>query len=122
MIRSLPNYLRSFRQKAHLTQEDIAFLHGLKHGTTITRHEESLRDPSLAAVLRYSAIYSADPRELFAGSFEREVAKVRERAMKLLARLPESPSDAHKLDFLHRLAQTPDVYIVPLPCDPYDAC
>lgn len=115
MVRSLPNYLRSFRQKAHLTQEEVAFLLGGEHGTTVQRHEENVRLPQFDTALRYSVVFSADPRELFAGRFEEVEAGVRERAVVLLAQLGEDGVDPLKLAFLRGLAASPDVHFVP--CD-----
>ena len=115
MNSSLSNYLRSHRQKAHLTQGEVAFLLGAKHGTTTTRHEEYLRAPSLNTALKYSAVFRLDPRILFAGRFERMESEVIERAKALLETLPETPDhpDSPKRDFLYRLAFNPDVYYQP---------
>lgn len=109
----MPNYLRSFRQKAHLTQEEVAFLLGGEHGTTVQRHEENVRLPQTDAVLRYSAVFSADPRELFAGRYEEVEAGVRARAAVLLAQLGEDGVDPQKLAFLRGLAGSPDIHLVP---------
>jgi transcriptional regulator with XRE-family HTH domain len=115
MVRSLPNYLRSFRQKAHLTQEEVAFLLGGEHGTTVQRHEENVRVPHFDTLLRYSAVFSADPRELFAGRYEVLEAEVRARAAALLAQLGEAGVDPQKVLFLQMLASPADVHFVP--CD-----
>lgn len=111
----MPNYLRSFRQKGHLTQEEVAFLLGGRHGTTVQRHEESVRLPHFETALRYGAVFSADPRELFAGLFEAVEAEVRARAATLLAQLGESDVDPQKLAFLQALAVPDDIRYVP--CD-----
>lgn len=89
MKSSLTNYLRSYRQKAHLTQDEVAFLMGGTHGSTITRHEEYARTPTLQTALAYAAIYSEDPRTLFAGVFEERQRLCRKRAGALLERLSE---------------------------------
>jgi transcriptional regulator with XRE-family HTH domain len=117
MNKSLPNYLRSFRQRAHLTQDEVAYLMGLAHGTTVLRHEESQRLPQFSRLFHYAAIFHSDPRELFAGHYEKIEAGVRERAHSLLLSLAGS-TDVYKLDFLNTLANSPDVYFVP--CDDQD--
>ena len=122
MTSSLPNYLRSHRQKSRLTQDEIGVLLGGVHGSTITRHEEYHRIPSLTVALGYAAIYSADPRELFAGRYELIAAQIRERAERLLAISADDHDKSHdKSDtepsqstaFLYRLAHAPDSYLVP---------
>ncbi len=115
MKESLPNYLRSYRQKAGLTQDEVAFLMGGTHGSTITRHEEYLRMPALVTALGYAAIYQEDPRVLFAGRFEGRQRLVRKRADTLLAKLPVERG-ARVGGFLQHLLDDPASYLVP--CDP----
>lgn len=114
MNKPLLNYLRSYRQKAHLTQGEVAFLLGVTHGSTTTRHEEYLRAPSLDTALKYCAVFSVDARELFAGRYEAREESVRRQAEKLLHRLGENASP-RKRAFLETLTHNPDVHYVP--CD-----
>lgn len=118
MKESLPNYLRSYRQKAGLTQDEIAFLMGGTHGSTITRHEEYVRVPALETALGYAAIYQEDPRVLFAGRFEGRQRLVRRRADVLLAKLATGRGEQIG-GFLQDLVHNPASYLVP--CDP-DGC
>lgn len=111
---SLPNYLRSYRLKASLTQDEVGFLLGGTHGSTITRHEEYHRIPSLPLALGYSAIYGIDPRVLFAGRYEAATREVRRRADRLLAGLADDQGEeSRRSAFLYRLAHDPDSYLVP---------
>ena len=76
----LTNYLRSHRKRLALTQEEVAFLLGVKgmdKGIKVCRDEGLVREPSLATALAYEVIYQRPLRELFAGMYEeieREVA------------------------------------------------
>ena len=76
----LTNYLRSNRKRLALTQEEVAFLLGVKgqdRGVKVCRDERLAREPSLATALAYEVIYQRPVRELFAGVYdqiEREVA------------------------------------------------
>ena len=112
MNKPLLNYLRSYRQKVALTQDEVAFLLGGSHGSTITRHEEYLRVPSLTTALRYAAVFSEDPRVLFAGRYAEENRKVKAQASKLLDRITdETPSP--RQSFLYALSCDSDSYYVP---------
>lgn len=82
--RRLDNYLRSFRQKSGLSQEEISFLIGAKCGTGISRYERGRREPSFEALLAFEAIFGESARELFAGRWLKVESAVRERAEKLL--------------------------------------
>jgi len=109
---SLSNYLRSYRQKAGLTQDEVAFLMGGTHGSTITRHEEYLRVPTLDTALGYATIYGDDLRTLFAGRFERRQRLVRRRADALLGQLPVRRG-AQVGPFLQALLDDPASHLVP---------
>jgi len=114
MKESLPNYLRSYRQKSGLTQDEIAFLMGGTYGSTITRHEEYVRITTLETAFGYAAIYREDPRVLFAGLYEGRLRLVMRRADTLLAKLP-SDRGSQIGGFLQGLINDPDSYLVP--CD-----
>ena len=116
MNNPLLNYLRSYRQKAALTQDEVAFLMGGTHGSTITRHEEYLRVPSLSTALRYAAVYREDPRVLFAGRFAEEERSVRKRAETLLERIADEDPSPRQI-FLHALSFDADSYYVPCQAD-----
>ena len=75
----LPNYLRTHRKRAALSQEEVAFLLGVKgmnKANKVSRDEHYARTPTLESALAYEAIYGKPIRELFAGLYdgvEREV-------------------------------------------------
>ncbi len=80
---SLSNYLRICRKRLTLSQEEVAFLLGVKgmdKGVKVCRDENLARTPSLEDALAYEVIYDKPIRELFAGVYERIEQEVAERA------------------------------------------
>lgn len=65
--RPLPNYLRTYRKKAGLTQQDFAFLLGVKDGAQVSRYEKGHRLPPLRTALVCEAVLGVEVSELFAG-------------------------------------------------------
>jgi transcriptional regulator with XRE-family HTH domain len=118
MSHKLPNYLRTHRKHAALSQDEVAFLLGLSKGNKVSRHELSARVPSIEALLAYEVIFGVPPRTLFAGTFEKVEEQVRERAGALLAKLvAEKPTlvTARKIAALGRLVPGTEIkrYEVP---------
>jgi transcriptional regulator with XRE-family HTH domain len=68
--RKLPNYLRTYRKRAGLSQDEVAFLLGCQSGTKASRYERRTRKPNLETILAYEVLFGAPARELFAGIFE----------------------------------------------------
>lgn len=92
--RTLDNYLRSFRRKAGLSQEEISFLLGTKAGTHISRYELGRREPSLDAALALEAIFGVPVRDLFRGRFEKVEEAVKARAELLLQTIKTEEGNA----------------------------
>jgi hypothetical protein len=79
----LTNYLRTNRKRLALTQEEIAFLLGVKgedKGVKVCRDERFVREPSLRTALAYEAIHQIPVRELFAGLYQQIEQEVAEKA------------------------------------------
>jgi len=79
----LQNYLRTYRKRLTLSQEEVAFLLGFRgqgKGAKVCRDERFSRTPSLETALAYAAIYQKPVRELFAGLYEQIEQDVAERA------------------------------------------
>jgi transcriptional regulator with XRE-family HTH domain len=79
MARKLPDYLRSDRRRAGLSQEDIAVLLG-SGVLAISRYERMRRLPPLEIALAYQAVFGTPVAELFAGRYREIVKQVRARA------------------------------------------
>jgi transcriptional regulator with XRE-family HTH domain len=80
---SLPNYLLTNRKRSALSQEEAAFLVGVRgpgRAIKVCRDESSARIPTLETALAYEAIYGKPIRELFAGLYEQVEQEVAERA------------------------------------------
>jgi transcriptional regulator with XRE-family HTH domain len=91
---SLPNYLRTNRKQISLSQEEVAFLLGMKgldKGGKVSRDESYSRVPTLEFALAYEAIYGKPIRELFAGLYEQIAPEVSARAKILSYRENGSP-------------------------------
>ncbi len=118
MHSSLSNYIRTYRRRLFLSQEELAFLLGHSAGTTVLRHETDQRLPSLDTALTYAAVLQVDTRELFAGRYEQQARAVRERATLLLESLKEQlPTQdvREKTLFLQALVDDPEPHL--MPCD-----
>lgn len=105
-LEKLPNYLRTYRKRAGLTQDEVAYLLGNESGTQVSRYEHFLRQPSLRTVVAYEVIFGAPAREMFAG-VALEIARVTiTRAYSLAEKLQcgcPSRQAARKLQFLEAL-------------------
>ena len=91
---SLPNYLRIHRKQSSLSQEEVAFLLGVKgidKGNKVSRDENYSRIPTLETALAYEAMYGKPIRELFAGLYEQIARDVSSRAKILSYRKKETP-------------------------------
>src|SRR5262249_54020367 len=61
------SYLRPLRRRWGLTQDELAFLIGVKSRSVISRLEGAEREPSLRAVLICAIVFNATPIEVFPG-------------------------------------------------------
>jgi transcriptional regulator with XRE-family HTH domain len=101
----LPTYLKTLRRSHGLTQKELAFLCGMDGGAPLSRYERCAREPSLAALIALTLVFSTTPAELFPGLHQEIHRMVLERAEELYIRLQGNPKAATptKLDFLERL-------------------
>jgi DNA-binding XRE family transcriptional regulator len=106
MASKLPNYLKTFRKRSGLSQEEVAFLLGTLNGEKVCRHERFAREPSLRTALAYMIIFQSQGHELFAGIHEEVRLEIVDRARKLKRKRESSgehkPSP-HRADALDRI-------------------
>ena len=102
----LTNYLRTFRKRGRLSQDEIAFLLNCASGSKVSRYERFARVPSLQTAMAFEIIYGAPIRELFSGMFQNVENRVVLRARLLARRISKVDADrlsAIKLSVLERL-------------------
>ncbi len=78
----IPNYLRAYRKRLGLSQDDVAFLLGSATGAKMCRYESFNRIPTLRAALALEVVLGRPVSELFAGIFRVVEMEVRGRAKK----------------------------------------
>src|SRR5262245_29197789 len=103
MTQRLPNYLRTYRKRAYLTQDEVSFLLGTTSGTRVSRYEQFRREPTLDTALAYGIIFKVPPEQLFAGLHRRIEKEIRDRASKLALKIDgehPSPAARQKLEVL----------------------
>ncbi len=101
----LDNYLRTYRKRASLSQDEIAYLLGTRDGTRASRYERFARRPSLETALAYQAIFRAPVSDLFAGVYQGAETRTIRRARLLHKRLgKDARCPAAKLKLLNDLA------------------
>ncbi len=123
--KSLNNYIRTYRRRAGLSQDEVAFLLGGENGATISRHEYGKRLPPLDTALGYGVIFDVSVAELFRGEYEIITQAISERARQFVKRLEEArphPRNNKKLELVAPLAseQLADTHIIPLCNNEYE--
>jgi transcriptional regulator with XRE-family HTH domain len=108
----LSNYLRTYRRRAGLSQNEVAFLLGCKDKVIVSRFERGTSVPTLKTALAYQAIFGASVSELFAGMYEDIESQIIEQAKLLIENYHKSSNkkvEAHKKEFLRVLIVAPDI-------------
>lgn len=104
-ISKLPNYLKTYRKRSGLTQQEVANLLGAEDDDRVYRNETFAKIPTLEAALAYEVIFGVSVSQLFAGLHEEVLAKVHEQAVLLEKKLRSEPparSTTRKLEFLRK--------------------
>ena len=83
----LPNYIRTYRKRSCLTQEDVAFLLGSKSSASVSRHERFKQTPDLPTLLAYEMLFRTPVRDLFSSKHEEVEQKLRNRIRLLIRKL-----------------------------------
>lgn len=107
----LLTYLRTYRRRTGLSQEEIAFLLGGFTGATVSRHETATRMPVLQNALMYELVFAVPVKDLYAGIYEAVRAVVLSRAKSLrnsLARQPRTTLRDRKIAALDELIRSHD--------------
>jgi DNA-binding XRE family transcriptional regulator len=100
----LPNYIRTHRKHAHLTQKEVAFLLGTKTGANICRHERLKQTPNLQTLLAYEILFGTPVRNLYSGVQQDVEHKLMCRIRLLIQKLDKSGRSrlkARKIEILN---------------------
>jgi DNA-binding XRE family transcriptional regulator len=97
MKKKLDCYLRPYRRRWGLTQDDLAALLGHKNGSVISRLERYGRQPSLEAAYALEVIFGTAPAELFPGLQAKVKKEVIARVRDLYDELQGNPSKIIRL-------------------------
>ncbi len=107
MFSRLNNYLRSYRRRSGLSQNEVAFLLGSHDGGQVSRYEKGHRLPPLRTALAFTAILGVSIGTLFSGiqlSVDKEIitrtAKLRSKLEKSREHGKDKASAARKLHWL----------------------
>src|SRR5262245_12890275 len=103
MSNKLENYLRTYRKRSGLSQDEVGFLLGGQNGTKVSRYERFGRKPNLETLLAYEVVFGTPARELFAGAYQKVEKKMSKRAQLLtrkLNRATPTPMATRKLQIL----------------------
>jgi transcriptional regulator with XRE-family HTH domain len=83
----LPNYIRTHRKRACLTQEEVAFILGSKSSANVSRHERFKQTPDLQTLLAYEMLFQTPVRNLFSSTHQKVEQKLRHRIRLLIRKL-----------------------------------
>lgn len=103
----LPNYLHANRKRLALSQDEVAFLLGIRSGAKVCRNERFVRVPSLETAFAYEVIFQKPARELFSGLYQKAEREVASRAKVLACRTEiQKPNrrSMHKRQMLTNIA------------------
>lgn len=89
----LRNYLRTYRKRAGLSQQEVARLVGLKSAATLSRCEWGDRLPSLQTALAFEVLFGVPVGQLFSGAFE-AIGMLTEERLQTLEAMLQSTSGA----------------------------
>lgn len=101
--KKLQNYLRTYRKKAGLSQDEMAFLLGCEDGAKVSRYERFARRPNIETAFAYEMVFRISAQKLFGGVFQKVHQKTIKRAQLLAQKLKRMQSDnlsTQKLAFL----------------------
>lgn len=105
MKKKLDCYLRSYRRRWGLTQDELAMLLGCTTGAVISRLERHGRQPSLETAYAFEVLFGTAPIELFPGLHAKVRKAVIARARDLYDELKGNSSRTTrlKLDFFEEV-------------------
>jgi len=101
MAHRLSNYLRAYRVRAGLSQEEMAYLLGLSGGPKVSKYETGRRMPDIRTLIAYERVLGVPASEFYAGLHHQVDRETRRRAKKLAERINK---DAQRQQRAYKLA------------------
>ena len=101
------HYLKTLRLSSGLTQDDVAFLLGLRRYDQISKAENHKQFPSLRLIFGYHIIFNADFHALIPGYFSTLEHTIKRRAKRRISSLKKGKhrnQTGHRVVFLRALA------------------
>lgn len=95
MSRDKPNYLRTFRMRAGLTQQEVAFLLGLSNRKAVSRFERTGQGMALEQMLALQIIFDVSVQELYS-SLHLKVEQLALTRVQVLIQKLEREADSKK--------------------------
>lgn len=117
---ALTTYLRTYRRRTGLSQDEVAHLlcaacgctvpkhECMASGTIVSRHESGNQWPKLRTAFAYEIILGIPLRELYAGYYDQMQDTIRQAAARLLADMPDAPTDPRtkqKVEAIRRIVK-----------------
>ena len=90
----LPNYLRTYRKRSGLSQEEVAYLLGSQCGSKVCRYERFTQQPNLETGLACELLFRTPMRELYAGTHQKVGNRLVKRIQALIRRLNRQQGDS----------------------------
>ena len=109
-LKRLRSYVRSYRVRWGLSQDDLAFIVGFKNRKFVSHLERHKIPPTLAVAIALSVLFGAEHAELFPTLCAQIEKDVLARANELYERLQGDPSKKTKmkLDFFEFMFERAD--------------
>ena len=109
MEQPFANYLRTYRKKSGLSQDQVAEVLGLYSGQTFSRYECLARIPSLETALGCQVLFGVLPHRLFPGLYTDITQLTRTRMRALLNAIPEDDDAMERRSFLRDALRRADM-------------
>ena len=104
----LSHYLRTYRKRSGLSQDELSWLFGCQNRSKASRYECFSREPMLKTILAYEIVFRVPARELFGGIFDAVEMSTHRRVAALIKRLSateSNPVTAAKLSMLRAITK-----------------
>ena len=89
MAERLPTYLRTYRKRSGLTQDEFSRLLGCESGVSVCEYERLRKVPTLEKAIACEVVTGVSVEELFPGIYKKALENVVLRARTMSRELPE---------------------------------